>query len=76
MIFLKVIIETTNSSQPITVKNLKYISVVDEDDNAEIIKDNFEAFLLLDELQYTFVGDSFLHVLGDRIEYVQFCSDF
>lgn len=76
MIFLKVIIETTNSSQPITVKNLKYISIVDEDDNAEIIKNNFEAFLLLDELQYTFVGDSILHVLGDRIEYVQFCSDF
>ena len=51
---MKVIIETTNSSQPITVKNLKYISVVDEDDNAEIIKDNFEAFLLLDELSIHF----------------------
>lgn len=70
------IIETTNSKEPIVMRNLKYISVTDESDDEEIIKDDFHIFPLYDEAQYTFVGDFILHVLGDRLEYVQFRSDF
>ncbi len=65
------VVKIVDTDQPIVVKNLRSITVIDDEGDEETYVDDMESLILNEDFQYVFKGDSIMHALGVDIQFIQ-----